>query len=207
MSYHIMLFEIIAPFYNLAFRRQFKNYKKLISENSKCLPRKTASVLDIGCGTGAFALALENAGFNVTAVDASSLMIKISRKNLRNSSVKVEKGDFQKKLPYEDKSFDFVVASFVLHGYKTEGRKELYKEISRISKNGVLFHEFFPNNSFIVSAVEWIERSDYHAFVNIAYDELKENFSQVEKIRLSKTYGWYICKNPMMKSVVFGKKK
>jgi len=194
MSYHILLFDVIAPFYNFAFKRQLKNYRKFIKEQFDFFPQGVKTILDIGCGTGAFSLALSEAGFEVTAVDASSSMIRIAERNLRGTSVRIFKTDFLKTFPYEEKSIDFAVASFVLHGYRKEGRKRLYGEISRVSRNGALFHDFFPNRNFIISIIEWIERSDYKRFVKIAFSELKENFRKVERIRLSDTYGWYICK-------------
>ena len=42
------------------------------------LPNPPAAVLDIGCGTGTFALDLANRGYDVTAVDPAPNMIALA---------------------------------------------------------------------------------------------------------------------------------
>ncbi len=190
---HIRLFSVIAPFYNLAFRSQLRTYRRLLKDNLWRLPDGVETVLDIGCGTGAFAKALSECGMIVTAVDASMSMVKIARRNLKGRKVKVLKGDFFGSLPFEDGSFDLIVASYVIHGHRREGREKFYMETRRICKKALLLHEFFPNRSPVVSFVEFLERSDYRDFVSSALDELKEFYPVVKPVRLSKKTGWYIC--------------
>ncbi|HPE69685.1 MAG TPA: class I SAM-dependent methyltransferase [Thermotogota bacterium] len=192
---HVRLFSLIAPFYNLAFPSQLRGYRQLLGKYSSCIPPGVHSVLDLGCGTGAFARALHETGFGVVALDASKAMLRMARWNLRKLPIPLVQGDFHHGLPFGDQSFDWVVAAYVLHGFRLEGRELLYREVKRVSRKGVLFHEFFPNHNPVVSVVEWIEGSDYPAFVGHARKEMEERFLQVEALRVSSTTGWYVCKN------------
>jgi len=191
---HVLLFTLIAPFYNIAFNKQLSNYRRLLKEHRDSLGKDLNSVLDIGCGTGAFALAFKELGFSVTAVDASSLMVRIAKRNLRGSGVRILQGDFFEKLPFEDNSFDLLVASYVVHGHKQTGREKFYKESRRICRKEILIHEFFPNRNPIISFIEFLERSDYRQFSKNAFRELKEHYPVVDRIRLSPSTGWYICR-------------
>ena len=47
---------------------------------TKELPSPPAAILDIGCGTGTFALDLANRGYSVTAVDPAPHMIAIAKR-------------------------------------------------------------------------------------------------------------------------------
>ncbi|MFO7881935.1 MAG: class I SAM-dependent methyltransferase [Kosmotogaceae bacterium] len=191
---HVLLFTLIAPFYNIAFNKQLNVYRRLLREHRSFLGDSITSVLDIGCGTGAFALAFNELGFHVTAVDASPLMVRIARRNLNRTGVKILQGDFFEKLPFEDNSFDLLVASYVVHGHKQSGREKFYKESKRICRKETLIHEFFPNRNPLVSFIEFLERSDYKHFTANAFKELKEHYPVVDKIQLSPTTGWYICR-------------
>ncbi|MFW6120150.1 MAG: class I SAM-dependent methyltransferase [Petrotogales bacterium] len=190
---HVLLFTVIAPFYNIAFNKQLTVYRRLLSEHSKHLSDDISNVLDIGCGTGAFALAFRERGFHVTAVDASPLMVKIAKRNLNGSGVKILQGDFFEKLPFDDNSFDLLVASYVVHGHKQEGREKFYRESKRICRKEILIHEFFPNKNPIISFIEFLERSDYKRFTANAFYELKQHYPVVDSIKLSSSTGWYIC--------------
>lgn len=190
---HITLFSLIAPYYNFTYNSQKKKYRKYLKENSGKIPEKTKRILDVGCGTGALAYVLNESGYEVTATDASSVMLKFARFNLRKTSVRTVKSDLTKVLPFEDKSFDLITSAYVLHGFKKEIRYRFYKEIKRVAKKAVLFHEFFPNRSFLISFIEWLERSDYFYFVHNGREELEQNFSYVKSIRVSPSSGWYIC--------------
>ncbi|HAY98158.1 MAG TPA: class I SAM-dependent methyltransferase [Mesotoga sp.] len=191
---HVLLFSLIAPFYNVAFKSQLKNYRSLLKEHRSLLGDDIKSVLDIGCGTGALAKAFDELGYRVTAVDASTPMVAIAKHNLKESGVKVVQGDFFEKLPFEDNSFDLLVASYVVHGHKIDGREKFYRESRRICRKEVLVHEFFPNRNLLVYVVEFFERSDYRNFVPKAFEELKENFPIVKDVWLSSTTGWYLCR-------------
>ena len=68
------------------------------------------SVLEVGCGQGAFSAALVEAGINVTATDQSEQMVAITAAK----GVQACRADVQ-QLPFEDGAFDLVVAAYMLY--------------------------------------------------------------------------------------------
>ena len=91
-------------------------------------------VLDIGSGPGRDGLTLKNSGFDVTCLDASEAMVKLSTERGLYSVL----GDFM-SLPFEDKSFDGVWAyTSLLHVPKSEIGKAL-SEICRVLKASGIF--------------------------------------------------------------------
>jgi ubiquinone/menaquinone biosynthesis C-methylase UbiE len=71
-------------------------------------------VLDVGCGSGLLAAALRERGALVSGFDASRSMVELARERLgMDSDLRV--ADLGAALPYDDDSFDDVVASLVIH--------------------------------------------------------------------------------------------
>lgn len=68
----------------------------------------SASVLDVGCGTGYFTRRLASDGFNVTGVDASAEMIDYARSHGTGRERYVI--DDARRLPFPDRRFDSCVA-------------------------------------------------------------------------------------------------
>jgi ubiquinone/menaquinone biosynthesis C-methylase UbiE len=76
------------------------------------------AVLDVGCGTGLFSIALAEASprWQVTGLDASKGMLAVARANADKRNVerlKLERGNAY-TLPFDDDSFDVVNASGLL---------------------------------------------------------------------------------------------
>ena len=88
-------------------------------------------VLDVGSGPGRDGLILKNNGLEVTCIDASKAMVKISSERGLDSMV----GDFM-KMPFTGKSFDGVWAyTSLLHIERRHIDKAL-AEIVRVLKDG-----------------------------------------------------------------------
>ncbi|PIR54674.1 hypothetical protein COU74_05295 [Candidatus Peregrinibacteria bacterium CG10_big_fil_rev_8_21_14_0_10_36_19] len=88
-------------------------------------------VLDVGCGTGRIIHDLHMAGAEVCAVDLSDAMLKITKKKF--PMIETAQADIR-KLPFENESFDMVVATFLLvHLDKLE---EAFDEVNRVLKVG-----------------------------------------------------------------------
>ena len=109
---HRFLFNSIAFFYLWFFNRQVQHYTRIIREHLYLFNNDDGSgtgekVLDLGCGTGAFARALENAGFEVTGVDLAPKMVKAGRSRDLDCLL----GDVTAGLHYSAGSFDFVTAA------------------------------------------------------------------------------------------------
>ena len=76
----------------------------------ECLP-SGAAVLDVGCGTGLLAAALDSAGHAVTAIDPDPEMVELARTRTDASLVVGALPD----LPVLDSSVEVAVANFVLN--------------------------------------------------------------------------------------------
>jgi SAM-dependent methyltransferase len=70
-------------------------------------------VLDAGCGAGRTAVWLVDQGAEVVGVDLSPELLQIARERVPGASFAV--ADLARRLPFEDGSFDVVVASLVMH--------------------------------------------------------------------------------------------
>ena len=72
------------------------------------------NILDLGCGTGEIAAALEQRGYHVTACDLAEEMIAVARANHHRTSVEwvCLEPDWE-VLPFADRRFDGIVASSV----------------------------------------------------------------------------------------------
>ncbi len=100
---------------------------------------KGKKVLDIGCGSGRFTIALAKLGAgHVTGVDLGDDGLEVARELA--SLAKLENITFDKHsvldLPYEDESFDFVYCKGVLHhtGNLNKGLKEYHRVLKKGGK-------------------------------------------------------------------------
>ena len=139
MDPHIRLFDRIAPAYRLFFGHQRRMFKAVMAEGVHKVGAESGdSFLDIGCGTGALVSVLSEAGFKAEGVDAAPNMVAATR----GAGWKCELGDIGIGLPHADKSFDFVISSFVAHGMLPPLRAKLYREGRRLARKAVIIHDY-----------------------------------------------------------------
>jgi ubiquinone/menaquinone biosynthesis C-methylase UbiE len=189
------LFNFIAPIYGLFYNSQKDNYKKTIDlMKDKFDLSKYKTIIDIGCGTGALCSVLNKEGFEVTGIEPAYRMLKIASKKLKNKDVNFVKCDTCSKLPFEDKSYDLSIASYVAHGLKQKERKQLFLEMNRLTKNYIIIHDYNNQRGFFTNIIEWLERGDYFNFIKTVQIELNEIFESVEIINVKRQAAWYICK-------------
>lgn len=101
------------------------------------------SVLDVGCGTGALAIAagrqVGSAG-EVCGVDPSPEMVARARRKAAKAGVDVRfETAAAQALPFPDASFDAVLSCLMLHHVSEGGRPQAIGEISRVLKPGGSF--------------------------------------------------------------------
>lgn len=190
LASHARLFNSIAFAYRFFFSWQVKGYTKLLDTYIDLLnvPSR-ATVLDIGCGTGAFAFSFMKKGFTVTGVDIAENMVKQGKK----AGLDCRKANVQEGLPFEDNSFDIVTAAYVAHGLHSGLRESLFYEAKRLTKGRVLFQDYLSPGGPLVQLVERLEGGDYYGFLNHGIDEMKAQFSKVQVLPLKGGAGWYIC--------------
>ena len=93
-------------------------------------------LLDVPTGEGALAATLRNMGFDVSCCD-----IQTERFSARG--LKVDRGDLNEKLPYEDGIFDYVC--FLEAIEHTENPYSAMRELSRITRPGGILVLTTPN--------------------------------------------------------------
>ena len=117
-------------------------------EKDRVLPMlgdlKDKKVLDVGAGTGRLALRMVKAGAQVTALDISQEMLKKFDVPCLPSEALAEGGSVfnvvvgdAENLPFEDESFDIVVATFLIVHLKD--LRKFFDEAYRVLKPGGLF--------------------------------------------------------------------
>ena len=152
-------------------------------------------MLDIGCGTGAFAAAFAHAGFRVRGLEGAPAMASRARKH----NVPCDVGDATNRLPFQDETFELVTGAFVLHGLKSPGRISILEEAGRVTCGPVLWHDFapIPPEEFrpgIIDLLELLEGSDYRGFTQHGLSEMRRVFRTVEVIPISERNVWYLCR-------------
>jgi ubiquinone/menaquinone biosynthesis C-methylase UbiE len=100
-------------------------------------PLSGVSMLEVGIGTGLFAMEFRNRGVNVEGIDPSSKMLEIAKK--RGFKVQYGVGE---AIPYPDSTFDVVFAMTSMEFSKT--RDLFVREMVRVAK---------PNGRVIVSVL------------------------------------------------------
>ncbi len=95
---------------------------------------KNSKIIDLGCGTGIPAgKYLVDNGYDVTGVDISTEMVKLSKKNVPKMHCVC--GDFS-KLSFKDHSFDAGIALFSLLHVAKKDMITVLKEFHRVIKKG-----------------------------------------------------------------------
>jgi ubiquinone/menaquinone biosynthesis C-methylase UbiE len=149
--------------------------------------------LDVGCGTGALCNSLSKKGLEVTGIDASEKMISIARKKSAENKITFVQASVLEGLPFDDKSFDLSISSYVLHGMKEADRRKVYEEMTRISKHRVIFHDYNQKRALHTDIVERLEGGDYFHFIQYAKAEMANSFKQIQVINVDLHAAWYIC--------------
>jgi SAM-dependent methyltransferase len=195
------LFNFIAPIYGFFYERQKKQFSKVIEGVNKELDlQQFKKILDVGCGTGALCSVLNEKGLDVTGIDPAEKMLRIAMKKPENRTVRFIRANVLEGLPFEDKTFNIAIASYVAHGMKQEDRKRMYAEMSRVTKSKVIIYDYNEKRSLLTTVIEWMERGDYFNFIRNAESEMKncvselrECFSEVKVVNVDVRAAWYIC--------------
>jgi SAM-dependent methyltransferase len=190
ISSHRRLFDRIAFAYKWFFSRQVEHYTRIILQHLEIFGEPSGStVLDVGCGTGAFTRAFERVGFIVTGVDMAPKMVEAGRK--RNLDCRIH--DVTTGLPYPAGSFDFVTAAYMAHGLDPSLRTLFYSEAKRLARKKVILHDYPQNKSFLTSLVERLEGGGYFSFVSEGLDEMSRVFPEIRVIPVTEKSAWYVC--------------
>lgn len=109
--------------------------EKVIELSSKNIT--TGRVLDAGTGTGIFAEAFANHGFEVACIDVSDEMLKTAAKYIPQAEFK---NAAVERLPFENNSFDLTFMGLVLH--EADDRLQALKEAKRVTRQRIAILEW-----------------------------------------------------------------
>ena len=196
-----LLFNSIAPIYGLFYNMQKSRYGTVIDRASEALDLTLYdTVLDVGCGTGAMCSVLNEKGLTVIGIDPADKMLKIAKRQPENKKITFIQASVLKQLPFDNKTFDISIASYVAHGLQKNERKQMYAEMSRVTKSKVIIYDYNQERALLTSIIEWLERGDYFRFIKEAETEMKncvsemnERFSDVKVVDVDSKAAWYIC--------------
>jgi len=122
-------------------------------------PRRGRTLLEVGCGPGVFLEFFHQAGFDVTGLDKSPVMIAAAGRRM-GAQVQCRVGDAQ-ALPYEAERFDYVALLTVLDF--VEDPELTLREAARVAKYGVVVaylnrfsvHALFVKKNSISGQAKW----------------------------------------------------
>ena len=191
MDEHGKLFNKIAPYYQLFFKYQVWYYGKIVDKNIELIEDiNIETVLDIGCGTGAFGYVFKERGFLVTGIDVSPEMVK---RGLAND-LYCKKGDIKNGLSTEDNSYDMVISAMVAHGLDEKTRFKFLKETKRIAKKVVLIQDYKFQRKIFVDLIEKLEGGGYFNYINKGQAQFNQVFDKLSTHEVSRNLNWYLFK-------------
>lgn len=106
----------------------------LIKKLSLKKNRSACSVLNIGIGDGYFEKSLQKKGWDIHTLDPNEAVIK----KMTALGIKGHQG-YIEKIPFENETFDFIVASEVVEHLTDEQRHQGLAEIKRVLKKNGMF--------------------------------------------------------------------
>ncbi|MER5887198.1 class I SAM-dependent methyltransferase [Streptomyces sp. NPDC001941] len=102
--------------------------------------RGVRDVLDLACGVGRHAVFLAGEGFDSWAVDASDTAVRETVAAAGRAGVRVEPSvGPMTRLPYEDASFDYVLAYNAIYHGDRDAVRATVREIHRVLRPGGLY--------------------------------------------------------------------
>jgi ubiquinone/menaquinone biosynthesis C-methylase UbiE len=127
-------------------------YNKLIDPLNKPIRDKIvevipqgASVLDIGCGTGLLCYALRREKqCKVVGADLSLRMIEFAKRHSPYEDIQFIHQDATHLIDFQDDSFDYVIASLIIHEMFAEAQQQMVKEAWRVGRKNLFVDSNAP---------------------------------------------------------------
>lgn len=192
MKKKLFLFNKIAKIYGLFFKMQVKGYRDIFYKSKEEFNfSEFKNVIDVGCGTGALCKVLQEYNLQVTGLEPAEAMLEVAKK--KTSNIQLVLGDVLDGLPFEEKSFDIAISSYVAHGLDSKERLILYREMKRVASQRVVILDYNQQRSLMTDFVEWLEGGDYLNFIMGINKELIKEFGNLKVINTGKRSAMYIC--------------
>lgn len=175
----------------LALTMRERRFRALMRQRvSADLPREGTCV-DVGCGTGTFAIALaaQRADAHVIGVDGDPEILAMAQGKAGANAVEWNEGLAQ-ELPLDDRSVDVVTMSLVLHHLQPQDKREALAEVRRIIKPGGRLHiadwgrprdPLVSALFFIAQAIDGFDRTRDHRAGRLPQFIADAGFGSVER--------------------------
>ncbi|OGN88365.1 MAG: hypothetical protein A2158_02215 [Chloroflexi bacterium RBG_13_46_14] len=126
----------------------FEPYRVLLDQivDEVSIHTKQGKILDAGCGTGNFSIALAKKGYDVVGIDYADGMLRRAEKKKKKLSIEnmiFLKLDLEEKLTIPDNYFDAVISIHTL--YTLSNFKSVLREYYRVLR---------PNGNLVLSEVQ-----------------------------------------------------
>jgi len=118
--------------------------------------RSFNDILDLGCGKGRHSLLFAENDFRVTGFDLADNGLNVLSKEAKkkNLDIDVVKGNAV-DLPFEDESFDGIIAYHSIYHVTSEGMRNVIKEINRVlKKGGEIYLTMISKNTYSFTSPE-----------------------------------------------------
>ncbi len=109
---------------------------------NKFMDYRVKRVLDLGCGSGRHCIRLAKSDFKMIGMDFSKESLKLAKRWAKKEKLKIKfiTGDIHKKIPFNRKLFDGILAIDSLHYDTIEALEFTLNESKRVLKNkGIIF--------------------------------------------------------------------
>ena len=150
-------FDAIAPRYDRVFAREPGEMRAHVERALAVIGKAPRDVLDLGVGTGLELPRLLDAGHRVVGVDVSPEMIALCNK--RSRPIRCVECDFWSGLPFDDASFDAVIALFgtLAHAPDDDALARLAREVARVLREGGVFFAEVPSPKWVAEHPAFVD--------------------------------------------------
>jgi SAM-dependent methyltransferase len=145
----VRFFDAISGRYERSYALEPNETRKRMARVLSVMPPPPARVLDLGVGTGREVPFLLDAGYAVTGLDASTAMLERCARRAR--PIPLVNADFWNTLPFDDASFDAVIAlhGTLAHAPSGSALGRLAMELARVMAPGSVWVSEMPSPAWL----------------------------------------------------------